>query len=653
METPPSVRPILVALSSEAQSLRLIHAGCRLAREKSAPWIGVYVDTEGARGTEDAEQVQVWMQEAQRLGAEVRMVEAPTLAQGLADLTRRTRAQALVMGRSRDRWPWARLGHSTADELQRRGLDAQIVILDDRTPPFEKEAPGIQLSAMVGTFLVLAACTGLAWLVPREGNLSLVLPVYLLGVTFIAYRWGSALGILASALSVLLYNFLLETPRFRLAAFHWPNLLFFLLMLLTAQLMIGLLRRLRDQAKEVRRRELHTASLYLLGRALARTLSPDEVATTATEHIRRVFKARAWLLFPVGAGWLARPIDLDVATLPAPGDLLPRLVLGEQAGDPLEPVPVGDAIYLSLTGTDHSEGVLRILPGAGEPLHPRTWELLKAFAVQIALALERLRWLEEARKAQLERETERMRSTLLGAIGHDLRTPLAAIHGAAGSLLLPGDVNDASRRDLLGMIQEESERLAHLLGNILDLTRLESGAIQVQKEWQPLEEVVGSALGRLERRQGALPVRVELPEALPLVPLDAVLIEQVLINLITNAQRHAPGLELDLRAWATPGWVQLEVADRGPGIPPEFEEQIFDKFFRLPEAREGGVGLGLAICRAILQAHGGSIHVEGRAGGGSSFRLALPLDGTPPELPEGAEPLAPGGAEPASPGGTL
>jgi two-component system sensor histidine kinase KdpD len=287
-------------------------------------------------------------------------------------------------------------------------------------------------------------------------------------------------------------------------------------------------------------------------------------------------------------------------------------------------------------GTDQSEGVLWILPGAGEPLPPRTWELLKAFAVQIALALERLRWLEEARKAQLESETERLRSTLLGAIGHDLRTPLTAIHGAAGSLLLPGEVSDATRRDLLTMIQDESERLAHLLGNLLDLTRLESGAIRVQKEWQPLEEVIGSALGRLERRQGALPVRVELPEALPLVPLDAALIEQVLVNLITNALRHAPAREIDLRAWNDPGWIHLEVADRGPGIPPAFRDRIFDKFFRLPEAGEGGVGLGLSICRAILQAHGGSIHVEDRPGGGSRFRLALPLDGTPPGLPEGA-----------------
>ena len=634
MKVPP--RPILVALGSEARALRLIQAGFRMARERSAPWIAVHVETRGTPFTEDSEQAQVWLQEAQRLGAEVRIVQAPTLAQGLSELTRSTHAQALLLGRSRDRWPWARVGHSTADELQRRGLDTHIDVLDDRRDASGPDLQGTGFSAMVGTLSVLAAASGVAWLVPREGNISLVLPVYLAAVAFITHRWGQGLAVLASVLSALLYSFLLETPRFSQAAAHWPNLLFFLAMLLAAQAVVGLLHRLRHQVREVQRREVHTASLYLLGRALARSRTPGEVADAAAEHIRRVFKAEACLLFPEGSSWRALPPPSLDPGIPPPDELLPRLDVGERHGDPLEPLPIGQTYCLSLTGTDRSEGVLQILPRASVDLPPNTWELLKAFAVQIALTLERLRWLEEARKAQVESETERLRSTLLGAIGHDLRTPLAAIHGAAGSLLLPGKLSEATRRDLLTMIQDESERLAHLLGNLLDLTRLESGAIQVQKEWQPIEEVVGSALGRMERRQGALPVRVELPDTLPLVPLDAALIEQVLINLLTNAQRHAPGQEMDLRAWDEPGWVHLEVADRGPGIPAAFQDRIFDKFFRLPEAGDGGVGLGLAICRAIIQAHGGTIHVEDRPGGGSSFRLALPLDGTPPPPPEGA-----------------
>jgi len=633
MEATP--RPILVALGSEARALRLIQAAFRLAREKAVPWMAVHVETSGAKLTEDREQAQVWLQEAQRLGAEIRIVQAPTLAQGLSELTRSTKAQALLLGRSRDRWPWARLGHSTAEELQRRGLDALIHVLDDRSGSGGAETQVLGFGAMVGALSVLAAASGMAWLVSGGGNLSLVLPVYLVAVAFIAHRWGQGLGVLASVLGTLLYSFLLETPRFSQVAPNLPNLLFFVAMLLAAQAVVGLLRRLRHQAREVQRRETETASIYLLGRALARSLSSDQVAEVAAEHIRRVFKAETRLLFPEGTSWRALPQGPPDPDLPPPEVLLPSLGADERLGDPLEPLPLGDAYCLSLTGTDRSEGVLQVRPREGHSLSPDTWELLKAFAVQIALALERLRWLEEARRAQVENETERMRSTLLGAIGHDLRTPLAAIHGAAGSLLLPGELGEATRRDLLAMIQEESERLAHLLNNLLDLTRLESGALQVQKEWQPLEEVVGSALGRLERRQGPLPVHVALPEGLPLVPLDAALLEQVLVNLLTNAQRHAPGRDIDLRAWEEPGWAHLEVADRGPGIPLEAQERIFDTFFRLPGAGEGGVGLGLAICRAILLAHGGRIRVEDRPGGGSRFILSLPLEGSPPQPPLG------------------
>ncbi|MBI1753497.1 MAG: DUF4118 domain-containing protein [Acidobacteria bacterium] len=630
-------RPVLVALGSEARALRLIQAGYRLARERSAPWIAVHVET-GGHPTEDSEQVQVWLQEAQRLGAEIRVIQAPTLAHGLAELTRRTHAQVLLLGRSRDRWPWARVGHSTANELLRRGLDTFIEVVDERLDHSRTQAfHGSGFGAMVGTLCVLAASSGLAWLVPHEGNLALVLPVYLAAVTFIAHRWGQGLAVLASVLSTLFFSFLLETPRFSRGAAPWPNLLFFLAMLLAAQAVMGLLHRLRQQAREVQRREVHTASLYLLGRALARCHGIDQVGVIAAEHIRRVFKVEACLLFPAQGDWKAAPPPPLDPGLPPPPELLPQLEVGERLGDPLEPLAIGRTYCLSLSGTDRSEGVLQILPRDGAGLPSETWELLKAFAVQIALALERLRWLEEARKAQVENETERMRSTLLGAIGHDLRTPLAAIHGAAGTLLLPSEVSESTRRDLLSMIQDESERLAHLLGDLLDLTRLESGAIHVQKEWQPLEEVVGSALGRLEKRQGPLPLQVDLPETLPLVPLDAALIEQLLVNLLTNAQRHAPGQAMDLRAWEEPGQVVVEVADRGPGIPEGYEERIFDKFFRLPEAGEGGVGLGLAICRAIVQAHGGAIRAENRSGGGSSFRVALPLDGVPPLPPESAE----------------
>ncbi len=314
----PRQRPILVALGSEARALRLIQAGLRMSRQRSAPWIAVHVETGGSRLMEDAEQVQVWLQEAQRLGADIQIVQAPTLAQGLSEVTRATRAQVLLLGRSQDRWPWARVGHSTADELQRRGLDVHIEVMDDRNALPDRDVPDTGFGAMVGALSVLAAASGVAWLLPREGNIALVLPVYLAAVTFIAHHWGQRLAVLASVLSALLYNFLLETPRFSGTSAHWPNLLFILAMLLAAQAVVGLLHRLRQQAREVHRREVHTASLYLLGRALARSRSSEEVASTAVEHLSRVFKVEAALLLPHAAGWRILPPPPRGSSCPHP-----------------------------------------------------------------------------------------------------------------------------------------------------------------------------------------------------------------------------------------------------------------------------------------------------------------------------------------------
>jgi len=242
-----------------------------------------------------------------------------------------------------------------------------------------------------------------------------------------------------------------------------------------------------------------------------------------------------------------------------------------------------------------------------------------------------VRWLDEAQQARLDTESERMRNTLLGAVSHDLRTPLAAIQGAATSLMLPDPMPEATRLDLLAMIRDESERLARLLGDLLELTRLQSGTMQIQKEWQLLDEVVGAAVLRMEAREGVQPIQVDLPESLPLVPLDGALMEQVLINLLGNAHRHAPHSPVALSAWEGPGTIEMEISDRGPGIPAGFHQRVFEKFFRMPrDLKDGGVGLGLAICGTIVKLHGGAIWVEDRPGGGARFRITLPLDGQPP-----------------------
>jgi K+-sensing histidine kinase KdpD len=283
-----------------------------------------------------------------------------------------------------------------------------------------------------------------------------------------------------------------------------------------------------------------------------------------------------------------------------------------------------------------------------EERHVLTFAMMFAVGLVISGLTVRIRRQEhEAEEAKLRASTEEMRSSLLSAVSHDLRTPLATITGAATTLRDGGASVDASQRaELLDMICEEADRLERLVRNLLDMTRLASGALDVRREWVPLEEIVGSALERVEGKLAGRSVRTDLPVDLPLVSADPVLLEQVLVNLLENAAKHTPAATpLEIAARAVGAEIVLEVADRGPGLPPGDEARIFEKFFRGRQARVSGAGLGLAICRGVVDAHGGTLIAANRPGGGALFRVTLPRPGqapaTPPELDGGAAPEEP------------
>ena len=238
-------------------------------------------------------------------------------------------------------------------------------------------------------------------------------------------------------------------------------------------------------------------------------------------------------------------------------------------------------------------------------------------------------------RIQLKVETESLRNSLLAGISHDLRTPLAAIVGASSSLAEDtGRLDVRAREDLARTIYDEAQRMTTLANNILDMARLDAGAVRLNLDWYPLEEIVGGVLTRLRERLDGRPVKIDLPRELPMLKVDAVLIDQVLTNLVENALKYTPAAtEIEISAQASPEAVTVAVADRGPGFPPGLEERLFDKFFRgSPERAQSGVGLGLTICRAIVEAHGGRIRAENRAGGGARFRFTLPIEENPPQI---------------------
>jgi two-component system sensor histidine kinase KdpD len=263
-------------------------------------------------------------------------------------------------------------------------------------------------------------------------------------------------------------------------------------------------------------------------------------------------------------------------------------------------------------------------------------QLLSTYATQIALALERDRLAEESRRAHVEMETEKLRSSLLAAVSHDLRTPLAVIAGSASSLAERFDALDApTRRELMQTICDESQRLGRLVENLLQMTRLSAGQLTVDKQWLPIDEVIGSALKRLDNELAGARVRVDVPADLPLSQFDSVLIEQVLMNLLDNAIKYSSHpADIVVRAEKLPSGVAVEVLDRGGGIQPGDENRLFDLFYRGTQAPTDrrGTGLGLSICRAIVLAHGGTIEIANRPDGGARVRFTLPSAAPPPSV---------------------
>jgi two-component system, OmpR family, sensor histidine kinase KdpD len=498
--------------------------------------------------------------------------------------------------------------------------------------------------------VTVTASTLLAWFVFGEWHLTDVVMVFLLGVVVVSMRFGYGPSLLAAVLSVVSFEFFFIPPLFSFAVADARHIVTFAVMFFVAFVISHLSKRVHDQADAARGRERDTASLYAASREIGLAYSREALLAAAARHAREMFRAGVAVLLP-GPNEKLQVVLADDSPAGASGEEVAAAAEWmwqheRTAGDgKVEAATLKRPLLVPLRGSRGRVGVLAFLPTeTSSALDAESRALLEAFAALVGSALERTMLADEARAARLRVETEQLRNALLSSVSHDLRTPLGVVTGVTSALLERAPKDEETRRLLLTTAHEEALRLSQLVRNLLDMTRVEAGALSVRKELQPIEEVIGAALTRLEDRLRDREVGTDIPEDLPLAPFDPILIEQVLINLLENAAKYTPpGTPIDVAVALQGRDVRVEVADRGPGVPDGAAERVFDKFYRAREREGGGVGLGLTICRGVVLAHGGRIWVDDRPGGGASFRFTLPLDETKDPDETAAQPPGQGG----------
>jgi two-component system sensor histidine kinase KdpD len=472
--------------------------------------------------------------------------------------------------------------------------------------------PRIWISYLTAIAAV-AVATCIAFPMFEQRDLANIVLVYLLTVFLLAAALGTGPAAFATVLAVACFVYLFRSV---------PT---FALLFCVGLVFATLTGRLRAEAVAGREREIRSQALYQLSRGLAAAETRAAIIAVVREHVQEVFGCASWLLEckrdglavvePAGADPELAPEVMAFAqralrersVLRAEGLLFVPMIVASE--------PVGLVFCRGIDVRDVSTTA--------------HLSLLEAFANNAAIALQRLIIGDEARDAQHRIDAVRLRNVMLSSMSHDFRTPLASITGAVTTLIDSGaSIDQETRTDLMHSIKEDADHLEVQVRNMLDVTRLESGNLQIERDWHALEEVVGCALTRLERSLASRSIKIEIPPDLPMVAMDALLIEQMLVNLLENAARYTPaGSPIEITAADHDEWIRIAIADHGPGIPAAEREAVFKKFYRGASAKvRGGSGLGLAICRAIAQLHGGFVWVDDRADGapGAAFQIDLP-----------------------------
>ncbi len=644
---------LLTCVGPDADAERVVRAAARLAGQLSAEWHAIYVETPSLQRLAPAkrEKILANLNLAQQLGATTAVIANAQIAESIVAYARKNNLSKLVIGRDpiRRLWPWQR---SSGQKLALLAPDIDLIEIG-RTENAARESirereplmPAADLESSrrskfkrlryLWAAITCVAVTLLSIPLAELLDNSNIVAIYILGVVLVGRLLGRGPAAFAAVLSVCAFDFFFVPPRFSFAVSDVQYLLTFFIMLavglITGQLTAGL----RFQARVAAHREERAASLYEFARELSGAVQVEQVVKISDESIQRTFRANAALLLPDSSDRLIATLSNAAGLAVEIGTAQWAFDRGQPAGFGTDTLPGSDVLYIPLRAPTKARGVLAVRAHNRRLLRiPEQRQLLDTFAALIAIALERVHYVGVAQDALLKMESERLRNSLLAALSHDLRTPLTVLVGLAESLSLTAPRLSGEQMETARAIQDEARRMSTMVGNLLDMARIESGEVKLNLQWQPLEEVVGAALVATRAMLQRHSVLVQLPRDLPLVKFDAVAIERVLVNLLENVSKYTPpGSTVTVSAQVIDDQLSVSVADNGPGLPIGREEAVFQKFTRGErESSTPGVGLGLSICRAIVESHHGKITASSRPGGGATFTFTLPLGEPPPAI---------------------
>jgi len=647
---------LLVCISEHPATAGLVRSARRVADRLHAPWTAIYVETARTQRLNDMERDRVaeHLRLAERLGASTITIPGRNIADEVIAYAEANNITQIVIGKSdRSRW-FEILRGSVVHELVRKAGSISVHVISaeegEPVPPKSvatrpRHEPFHPLP-YIGSIAAVGLALGIAALIERFIGLQSISLVFLMAVLASAIVWGLWPSLLAGLLSVLAYNFFFIPPLYTFTIADPENVLSLFFFALVAVVVSNLTAASRSQVISARARAKTTAELYAFSRKVAGIGALDDLLWATAYQISSMLKLHTVLLLPDKEGG-----SLTIASGYPPEDVLDSGDMAaarwcwdhnHAAGRGADTLPGGKWLFLPLRTGSGPVGVIGIdRDEPGPLLTPDERRLLDALIDQAAVAIERVSLARGLAETRVLAETERLRAALLTSISHDLRTPLASIIGTVSSLRSYADKYEPRERDeLLATLQDEAERLNRFVGNLLDMTRLEAGAIELKPDLADIAEIVGAALQRAGNVLAHHRIEVEIAPDLPMLRLDAILFEQVLFNLLDNAAKYAPpGSRIDLRARRDGDVVALEMTDEGPGIPPGDLERIFDKFYRVQaeDRRRAGTGLGLAICRGFIEAQGGQIEAHNRRDrSGAVLTVRIPV----PEAVEIREPAA-------------